>query len=526
MTRILPPDVTEDAFAAALTAFRAAIGEENVITDDAGLERYRDPYAVEGPGKNVASAAVLPGSTADVQAIVRIANDTGVPISVISTGKNLSYGGGAPRLSGAVVVDTGKRMNRVLEVNEKVGYAVVEPGVSYFDLYEHLQSLGGKYWVDTPDLGWGSVVGNALDRGAGYTPFGDHWGAHAGLEVVTPTGEVIRTGTGSLPGSKTWHSYAPGFGPYLDGMFTQSNYGIVTNMGIALMPAPPGSRTHVITFENEDDIELVLEITNPLVRSMQFFQNLPILRSILLDGGVMSKKADWYDGPGPIPAEAIDRLKKDLNLGYWNMYFTLYGPPEATEQQGQAIWSFYKDVPGAKFYHTDNRDDRGAHVLHDRHKISSGVPSLSELSLMDWIPNGGHLTFSPASPPDGDALLEQFHLTKALATEYGVDFCSLVGAFGRICVHVCLLIFDTSDPEACARAHELGKRLIKEAASRGYGDLRAHNSLMDYVATEYSWNDNSMLRFQESIKDAIDPAGILAPGKSGIWPARYRGLGL
>ena len=73
-----------------------------------------------------------------VQAIVKIANTYKIPLWTISTGKNLAYGGSAPRLSGSVVLDL-KRMNRVLEVSEENAYALVEPGVSYFDLYRYIQ---------------------------------------------------------------------------------------------------------------------------------------------------------------------------------------------------------------------------------------------------------------------------------------------------------------------------------------------------------------------------------------------------
>ena len=98
-------------------------------------------------------------------------------------------------LSGSVVLDL-KRMNRILEVNERNACALVEPGVSYFDLYRYIQERGLKLWIDCPDPGWGSVVGNALDHGAGYTmnPYRDHFAAQCGMEVVTGAGDLYAAG--------------------------------------------------------------------------------------------------------------------------------------------------------------------------------------------------------------------------------------------------------------------------------------------------------------------------------------------
>lgn len=60
-------------------------------------------------------------------------------------------------------------MNRVLEINTESYYAVVQPGVSYFQLHEELvkRNLRDTLWIDCPDLGWGSVLGNIMDRGVG-----------------------------------------------------------------------------------------------------------------------------------------------------------------------------------------------------------------------------------------------------------------------------------------------------------------------------------------------------------------------
>ncbi len=138
-------------------------------------------------------------------------------------------------------------MRRILDISAEDYTCLVEPGVSFYALHAEIQDrgLGDVLWIDVPDLGGGSVVGNTVDRGVGYTPYGDHWAAHAGLEVVLPTGEVVRTGMGALPGNNTWQTFPYGFGPFSDGIFSQSNFGIVTKMGMTLMPNPGGHESFV-----------------------------------------------------------------------------------------------------------------------------------------------------------------------------------------------------------------------------------------------------------------------------------------
>ena len=168
-----------------------------MFTSDADLNLYRDAYSpFWGEAEDrVPSAAVAPSNVEQVQAIVKIANAYKFPLWTVSTGRNLGYGGAAPVYSGSVVVDL-KRMNRILEVNDKTHYAVVEPGVSYFDLYRYVQDRKLNVWIDPADPGWGSPIGNALERGGGRTPMRDHWNAACGLEVVLANGEVLRTGRG------------------------------------------------------------------------------------------------------------------------------------------------------------------------------------------------------------------------------------------------------------------------------------------------------------------------------------------
>src|SRR6202167_5162294 len=207
----LPPGIDQDTFAKATQEFANTVGHEWVFTSEEDVALYDDsytPFVGEPDRAYVASAAVAPDSVEQVQQIVRIANKYRIPLYPISTGRNLGYGGSAPVYSGCVVVDL-KRMNRILEVSEDHASVLVEPGVSYFDLYRHIKERKLKVWVDVPDPGWGSLIGNALDRGGGYTraQFRNHFDAHCGLEIVLANGELMRTGMGALPGAKTWQQY-------------------------------------------------------------------------------------------------------------------------------------------------------------------------------------------------------------------------------------------------------------------------------------------------------------------------------
>ena len=65
------------------------------------------------------------------------------------------------------------------------------------------------------------------------------------------------------------------------------------------------------------------------------------------------------------------------------------------------------------------------------------------------------------------------------------------------------------------------RTLIDDCAARGWGEYRTHLAVMDQIMGTYSWNNNSFLNFNEVIKNAVDPNGIIAPGKSGIWPKQY-----
>src|SRR4051794_13275957 len=177
-------------FEEAVARIRDVVGAEHVLERSDQIEpRAQDTL----PGVRAPSAMVYPADVEQVRAVVAIAHEHTLPLWPISRGRNWSYGAATPSVEGTVVLSL-ERLDRILEVNEGLGYAVVEPGVTFAQLQEHLERNRIGLWIDpiegTP---YGSVIGNALDRGLGVTPYSDHFGNLCGLDVVLPDGRLLQT---------------------------------------------------------------------------------------------------------------------------------------------------------------------------------------------------------------------------------------------------------------------------------------------------------------------------------------------
>ena len=218
-----------------IQSLQQALGPDGVVADAAEVEQATRTCI---PFREIPQILVFPTSVQQVQAVVAIAARFDLPIWPLSTGKNWGYGEKSASYAGGITMML-ERMNRIVHVDEELAYAVVEPGVTYRQLNDHLKASGSRLWADSAgSTQYASVVGNALDKGRGLTPMADHFGALCGMDVVLPNGELLETGGGAQGCNEVRHTYKWGVGPYLDGMFTQSNLGIVVRAGVWLMPAP------------------------------------------------------------------------------------------------------------------------------------------------------------------------------------------------------------------------------------------------------------------------------------------------
>ncbi|MEO6152548.1 MAG: FAD-binding oxidoreductase [Croceibacterium sp.] len=499
----------------ALAEFRKAVGQEWVFTDEDDRASYLDPFAIGDASEHASAGAVAPGTVDQLRSVMEAANRHKIPVWPVSMGKNFAYGTAAPKLKNSVVLDL-KRMNRVLEVNERLGYAVVEPGVSFFALKEELERRGSKLWMSGPSHSWGSVIGNALEHGVGYTPYGTHAEAICGMEVMLADGSLVRTGLGAVQNTQEWQCYKWPFGPNWDGLFTQSNFAVVTKMGIWLMPEPAGMAGVAISIARRDQLPALIDVLQRL--RLDDTINAPYTLTNAwrqLTSG--RRRPDVYTGPGAIPRETVESVLSAAGSGWWNVIFNLFDRPAALDLRLAAITEeFSTHLPDAriKIQRWKRGDPQQPWMRQD--------VGLAPLAIVDWAGGrGGHTDLGPIVAPVGERVEQVYAAVEARFLAFGMD--PWIGMFGignRALIMVADLIYNRDDADMVARCRELFRTLCDELAGMGIALYRSHITFMDDVVKMHAWGDHALPRLNNRLKDMLDPTGILAPGKQGIGSER------
>src|SRR5450631_1435921 len=457
-TRVLPDGVNAADFGHALASFSEVVGTEHVLSDAAQLMPYGRTMLPVAEEDHQPSAVVMPQSVEEIQQVLGIAERWHIPLWTISTGRNFGYGSAAPATAGQVVLDL-KRMNRILEVDAELGTALVEPGVTYKQLQDYLRERNIGLWLDFPAPGpLVSPVGNSLERGGGLTPYGDHFQHVCGMEVVLADGSVLRTGLGGIANTASWQVHRYGYGPYVDGLFTQSNFGIVTKMGLWLMPAPPAHRTLMAQWWRDEDIGRAIEAIRPL-RLSETIPNFGVLANATLILTSIAKRREVYDGPGAIPTARVLEFAKARGLPPWVYLFSLYGTPEQIELNTRIV--------------TAALESQGARLVLDFHDpMQSNELSLRAFSLFNWNAGGGLCWFSPVAPNRGADVVRQTGLARRIMDAHGIDFMTGMTINGRDILNVMPLVFNRGDAAETARARACFDELLTAFAGSGYGFYR------------------------------------------------------
>jgi 4-cresol dehydrogenase (hydroxylating) len=507
----LPPGVSKTKFLRAVREFGRVVGSENVLVDVERLVSYKKIMLPENEALHEPAGVVMATTVEQVQGVLEICNKYAIPIWPISTGRNYGYGSAAPATRGQMVLDL-RRMNKILDVDPEMCTALVEPGVTYRQLHDYIAEHDLPLWLSFPSPGpIAGPVGNTLERGVGYNRYGEQVGHFCGLEVVLADGTVLRTGMGGVARSNTWQCYRWGYGPWLDGIFTQSNFGVVTKMGLWLMPRPPAHKAFMIGWRSLDGFIQGVDVARRL-RLAAVLEN-GVMGEALYGIATGARRADLYKGPGAIPDDVLAKIYESVGAPPWSFVGVLYG----TDDQIGVNWRIVEEAfagTGGTIICADEAGKRfpAQHMVNNM----TGQLELEEFGLLNFRGGGGSVWFAPVVQAKGSEVEKQLKLVKPALNEFGFDYLGgflFAGVGGRALEHIVQLAFDRTDPEETKRAYACFDKLVAVNAAAGFGLYRTNTAFMNKVADTYGPAQRAV---NKRLKRALDPHGVLAPGKSGV----------
>ncbi|MBW4641609.1 MAG: FAD-binding oxidoreductase [Goleter apudmare HA4340-LM2] len=488
-----------------LEAWEKIVGSENLftqkeITEAAATATFATQQRV--------LAIIRPSDRLQVQECVKIANQYHTPIYPISGGKNWGLGSRVPPQDHSVIIDLG-RLNQIVDYNEKLAYITVEPGVTFRQVYEYLQAVKSNLFVSviggSPEA---SVIGNTLERGDGFGPYGDRFAYVCGLEVVLPTGECIHTGFSRFTNTKTTHVARWGVGPYLDGIFTQSNLGIVTQMTVWLLPIPTYYQTFSCTIEENAGLEALLDRVQTLILQGTIRDT---CLSIWNCYKVIAKQGrfPWKITQGKTPLS----LKELKGTEPWFANGSLFASSEAEGlAQRQIVTAVLDDQVQQLVFSETEQETQGFGAPHDENTRSTYWRKQTPIPT-DINPDRdscGVIWLCPLFPFDGKQIVEALEMIISTIKLYQFEpNLGMVCISGRSIRMFVAIMYDRQVAGEDEKAIACHDRLLELLLQAGYIPDRLGIQSMNALP---SGNDDYG-EFMRHLKQHLDPQNILAPGR-------------
>jgi 4-cresol dehydrogenase (hydroxylating) len=355
-------------------------------------------------------------------------------------------------------------------------------------------------------------MGFTLERGQGYTRYQEQAQHFCGMEVMLADGSVVRTGMGGPENSKLWQCYRWGYGPWVDGIFTQSNFGIVTKLGLWLMKKPKKTMTYIVGLDDFDKATLALEV----IRDLRLDGHIDMGLVYHLSYGVAmtQKRSEFYPGPGSVPDEVWQAVSDQTGIPLWSSAGTLYGSEEEIDFKANIIKKAFEKI-GGTFLREEEIEGPAIMMMRNMKMLGTDALSLEDFAIFNYR-GGGGAWFGPMIPAKAEDAKICLDIIQRRFREYGFDFMGgfMMGYSGRNFEVASVMLFDRDNPEELEKAKECLSLILDETAAAGYPVYRTSTPFMKQVAGQFG---EAQDKLNSRLKDALDPNHILSPGKSGIY---------
>jgi glycolate oxidase len=449
-----------------LEKLKQILGAENVLIEPEKVEPYGADAVKE---KFPPEAVVFPETTAEIVEILKLANEYLFPVT--ARGGGVGYTGGAVPVDGGIVVGT-DRMNRIIEISADDLYVVCQPGLTTYALQQAVEKHGLMFPPDPASYKDSYIGGNIAENAGGMrTPkYGVTKHSVLGLEVVTATGEIIRTG------GKTVKNVV-GFD--LTGLMCGSEglLGIITEATLKLLPMPEATSTVRANFRTMEEACRVLTKFTPEGL-------LPMAMEVIDKYCIEAVEENFAFG-----------LSKDAGA---ILLIAVDGFREEVEKNAQVIERIIKENGGFDVIRAKNKDEENK-LWDVRRAISPSLMKFGTLKINEDV------VVPRSKVPELVARIE----------EIGRRHNTFVANFGHAGdgnIHVNFLC-DRDNAESIKRARECVKETFALSVSLG-GSISGEHGI-GYVKAAYldMAIDAPTLSIMKAVKKVFDPNGILNPGK-------------
>lgn len=525
---------------AAISAWQALLGTGRVLTGNGVSQAYGSDCT--GSRREV-PVALRPQDRAEVASVVRIAHQYGLPVYPISTGHNWGYGSALPARNGCALLDL-SGLDRIVAFDAELGVVTLEPGVTQQMLSDFLDGGGHPYMVPTTGAGpHCSLLGNALERGFGVTPVADHFAAVTDIEAVLADGSTFRTALRELAGDDLARLFKWGIGPYSPGLFTQGNFGVVTQMSIVLARRPACVKVALFSLAEDNLLERGVDAVQ---RALSGLPGLVGGINLMNQHRVLAMAAPYpLDRGAPlqlIPEPLVQQLGRQYQILPWTGFGSLYGSERTVKaaqremaavlrgtasrlvfvspRLAQRIRQLSGAVPGA----LGQRLARTAGTLEASLALVAGRPSQVALPLAHWLRprRHEHIDFDPSRDGAGliwyaplvpmrPALVRRFvAMVQEVTARFLIEpLITLTSLNERLFECTIPLLYDAEHPTRRDAAHGCYDALLTAGQRLGVYPYRLGVDAMHH----YNRASPLASTFHARLRQGIDPQDILSPGR-------------
>lgn len=518
-----------------------------------GLEHFDDK-------RRFAFAAIKVSTIDDIKSLIRLANnctdqDHSFSIYPICSGRNWGYGTSQPAsvAKNTLILDLSE-LNKI-ELNQELGLATIQPGVTQQQLSDYVEQQGDKFIVPVSGAGPEcSILSNAVERGYGITPHQDHFAAVNSIKGIWGSGLEFSSALSELDQSEEKiadKSFKWGLGPYLDGLFTQSNFGIVTEMTVRLAVRRDGFISFFVQVKEDAALERIVPVVRKILSD---YEGIVGAINLMDKRRVMSMFADNPNGTSAhkvMEQAEVDVAAKKLDTPGWTIVGSLYGTEGVVKAAKKEIKKALKALNCKTMFSDELLLKTGSAVmpklpnflfnLSEKLRIAKeqvqsfqkgqaimlGKPNKVALKLCYWrnpdlakfndgdqLSPGkdgcGLLWYAPLVPLTPSKVREFVDFIRSTCPKHNIEpFITLTNFHHDSVDSTIPIVFDLNNKQAVLDAHNCLKELVEEGLTRGFVSYRLNIDQQQWLLD----GQTNFWQATDKIKQALDPNRVISPGR-------------